>query len=116
MMMGVLQVTSPSYQAVRADYWTSANQATKAGVDSASVAPNCIPISKGKVKAWEPQLERLRRLIAEARAPMQAAAPAPASNGPSVAERLKQLAELRDAGIVSPEEFEAKKAQLLNEL
>jgi hypothetical protein len=75
--MGVLQVTSPSYPAVRADYWTSAGKATKAGVDSASVAPNCIPIAKRQVTLWEPQLERLRRLIAEAHAPANTSTPAP---------------------------------------
>jgi hypothetical protein len=32
------------------------------------------------------------------------------------AERLKKLAELRDAGIVSDEEFRAKKAELLDEI
>jgi PH (Pleckstrin Homology) domain-containing protein/putative oligomerization/nucleic acid binding protein len=45
--------------------------------------------------------------------------PAPATGGAdtgtieSPTEQLKKLAELRDAGIVTPEEFEAKKAELL---
>jgi hypothetical protein len=30
--------------------------------------------------------------------------------------KIKQLAELRDAGIVTPEEFEAKKAELLSQV
>jgi hypothetical protein len=117
-LMGVLQVTSPSYPAVRADYWTSAGKATKAGVDSANVAPNCIPIAKRQVRMWEPQLERLRKLILEAKGPVQARASdfmAPTA-GPSVADRLKQLADLRDAGIVTDAEFESKKSQLLQEL
>jgi hypothetical protein len=82
------------------------------------VAPNCIPIAKRQVQVWEPQLERLRRLIAEAHAPAQPStpAPAPAVQGASAADRLKQLAELRDAGIVNAEEFESKKEQLLQEL
>ena len=42
-----------------------------------------------------------------------AAAPAPApTESPEVAE-LQQLAALRDQGILSPEEFEAKKKQIL---
>lgn len=47
-------------------------------------------------------------------APPPAAAPAPA--GPSIVEQIKQLGELRDAGLISPEEFEAKKAELLSRM
>lgn len=49
-------------------------------------------------------------------APDQAAgeSPAPApSGGEDYIEQLKQLAQLRDAGILTEEEFEAKKKQLL---
>ena len=40
------------------------------------------------------------------------ASPAPAAQADYITE-LKQLAELRDQGIITPEEFEAKKKQLL---
>jgi Bacterial PH domain/Short C-terminal domain len=43
-------------------------------------------------------------------------APTAATAAPSVAERLMQLGELRRRGIVSAAEFEAKKAQLLEQL
>lgn len=45
-------------------------------------------------------------------------APAPASTpaAPDVMGQLKQLGELRDAGVVTPEEFETKKADLLKRL
>jgi predicted Zn-dependent peptidase len=42
-----------------------------------------------------------------------AAAPAPAAAEPEYMAELQQLAQLRDQGIVSPEEFEAKKKQIL---
>ena len=42
----------------------------------------------------------------------QTAAPAPAGEPEYMAE-LQQLAELRDQGILSPDEFEAKKKQIL---
>ena len=47
--------------------------------------------------------------------PPPPAAPAPAAGGISdeVVGQLKQLAELRDAGILTEEEFSAKKAKLL---
>ncbi|MFG3017381.1 SHOCT domain-containing protein [Streptomyces sp. NPDC048254] len=43
--------------------------------------------------------------------PVQAVAPAPQASTP--VEQLRQLAELRDAGILSEEEFAAKKAEIL---
>ncbi len=44
-----------------------------------------------------------------------APAPAPAS-GPTVPEQITQLAALRDQGHITPEEFEAKKAELLGRM
>jgi cytochrome c-type biogenesis protein CcmH/NrfG len=41
---------------------------------------------------------------------------APATQVASVPERLKELASLRDAGIVTEEEFSKKKAELLERL
>jgi ABC-type cobalamin transport system ATPase subunit len=50
-----------------------------------------------------------------AQAPPASAAPAPAAGGitDEVIGQLKQLGELRDAGILTEEEFSAKKAKLL---
>jgi uncharacterized membrane protein YdbT with pleckstrin-like domain len=48
-----------------------------------------------------------------------AATPAPAAGGtsaPSVPEQLQQLADLRDRGVITAEEFETKKAQLLERM
>jgi len=42
-----------------------------------------------------------------------AAAPAPPAGQPDYVAELQELAKLRDAGILTPEEFEAKKAQIL---
>jgi uncharacterized membrane protein YdbT with pleckstrin-like domain len=43
-------------------------------------------------------------------------AAAPAAAGPSIPEQLEQLAGLRDRGVISAAEFEAKKAQLLERM
>jgi len=43
-------------------------------------------------------------------------APAPAPAAPTAEDKLRSLAKLRDDGIISPEEFEAKKAELLENL
>jgi hypothetical protein len=47
--------------------------------------------------------------------PAPAAAPAPAAPAPSVnvAEQLQQLAQLKDQGVLTEEEFAAQKAKLL---
>ncbi len=50
---------------------------------------------------------------APAAASVPAAAPAATPEVPSYIEELQKLAVLRDQGIISEEEFEAKKAQLL---
>ena len=42
--------------------------------------------------------------------------PAPAPAEPTVDERLRSLAKLRDDGIISPEDFEAKKAEILEQI
>ncbi len=47
-------------------------------------------------------------------APVPVAPPAPAA--PTADDKLRSLAKLRDDGIISPEEFEAKKAELLQDL
>jgi hypothetical protein len=46
-------------------------------------------------------------------APAPVPAPAPAISADDQAARLVKLAELRDQGVISPEEFEAKKAEIL---
>jgi hypothetical protein len=49
---------------------------------------------------------------AQAEAPMMAA-PVPVAEGPDPIEELKQLAALKEQGVLSDEEFTAAKAQLL---
>jgi uncharacterized membrane protein YdbT with pleckstrin-like domain len=46
----------------------------------------------------------------------QAQAPQAAQPAPNVAEQIQQLAMLRDQGHITPEEFEAKKAELLGRM
>ena len=78
-------------------------------------------------QGWEPMDEGgfafKRRIQAQATAPVPAPAAAPAASAESPTpaardpiERLKKLAELRDAGILTEEEFQAKKKELLPEL
>lgn len=73
--------------------------------------------------AQEPQYQAPRQIpqavpaapqTAEAPKPAAAPQPAVASNAAAVAEELKVYKELMDAGLLTAEEFEAKKRQLLN--
>lgn len=58
-------------------------------------------------------LDRFERRAATAVAGTESPATAPPAEEPSVPDLIAELAELRDKGIISPEEFEAKKAELL---
>lgn len=60
----------------------------------------------------QPMDEADRQELAGAQSAPQPAAPTPSGQPDYIAE-LKQLAELRDAGVITEEEFEAKKQQLL---
>lgn len=46
----------------------------------------------------------------------QSPMPVTATSEPDVYEKLRKIGELRDAGVLTPDEFEAKKASLLNEM
>jgi hypothetical protein len=48
--------------------------------------------------------------------PPPAAAPAPSANAADIAEQIRHLAELRDQGHLTQEEFDAKKAELLKRI
>lgn len=73
-------------------------------------------VSRRQANRWSeqqaPQYEPAPQYYEPAPAPAPAAAPAPAGGGIPVAE-LQQLANLRDQGILTDEEFAAQKAKLL---
>lgn len=73
-------------------------------------APNAIPIAP-PFDAATAAAESLRTLIAAANAPAPTVAPVAA---PSPAQELHHLAELRDLGVISPEEFEIMKARIVH--
>jgi len=55
-------------------------------------------------------------LVIAAGQPPSQAVPAPTAAEPDAADQIRKLAELRDAGIVSEEEFQTKKAELLQRM
>ena len=77
-------------------------------------------VSQGK---RGPQAENVRRLSPPPRVPPRSPAPrapsrspAPSSSSPDVPELLRMLAALRDAEVLTPEEFRAKRDELVERL
>ncbi len=65
---------------------------------------------------WEKQDSRdIAEAVREGAAPAVAAAPA-APSGQEIADSIASLAQLRDSGAITTEEFEAKKAELLDRM
>ena len=67
---------------------------------------------RGMVMGAAMASSRSRKQQAAAPAPAQAA-PAPSAPADTTVEQIKQLAELRDQGILTEEEFSSKKKKLL---
>ena len=67
---------------------------------------------RGMVMGAAMASSRSRKQQAAAPAPAQAA-PAPSAPSDATVEQIKQLAELRDQGILTEEEFSSKKKKLL---
>ncbi len=68
---------------------------------------------RGMVMGAAMASSRSRKQQAAAPAPAAQAAPAPSAPADTTVEQIKQLAELRDQGILTEEEFSSKKKKLL---
>ena len=120
-MSGAVVIHVPGAASVSTSYWQN-------GKSDPHKAYNAIPIVRPFVSAQQGAAV-LRALVANytsrsyERQPPAPQAPVPSSNpDPAVApqadllDTLRKLAELRDAGVLTPEEFEEKKAELLSRL
>ena len=88
------------------------------GADSFNTITNATEFRNAMMaqKMAEQTAARAPQAAAAAAAAAPVATPAPAPAAPSAAdstEAIRHLAELRDQGIITPEEFEAKKAEIL---
>ncbi len=103
MVTGSVVVQAPGQSGTNSGYW---------GGDKSDPykAPNAIPIA-GNWQEVRSAVAELQNLIDEAHNPAQAAPPARAA---SVADELKKLAELNQAGALTDEEFAAAKQQLIS--
>jgi hypothetical protein len=109
MMSGAVVLQAPGQSGMKTNTW-------KSGDEDPYKAPNAIPIHR----PWEPAAEGvawLRQLIDAAHQPAAVAPVEPAkAQAPDLMTQLKQLGELRDAGVLTSDEFETKKAEILRRL
>jgi hypothetical protein len=104
-LSGVFEISAAGTQGVEKSYW---NPGGKGG---AWHAPNAIAILKRQVPKFQQAANLIREHARQASGP--AAPPAPTQNIP---EQIQGLAALRDQGILSADEFEAKKTDLLSRM
>jgi hypothetical protein len=83
------------------------NEARGVGAGSAYRDENSMPFNRTQLPSFETMRDAIEQAISSRMPP---GAPGPVS----VADEIQKFAQLRDNGVISPEEFEAKKAQLLN--
>jgi Short C-terminal domain len=104
---GSIEIHTPGMGATKAgDYFTMDPKSDPFKL------PNCIPIAKSDLTTFQPYLERLRGMIAAARASRGSATLA-SETGRDIASQLQKLGELHRAGVLSDEEFAAAKKRAL---
>jgi hypothetical protein len=100
---GTFEISAGGMQGPERSYWTAT------GPNGAWHAPNTIPISKNQQAAFQ----RVATFIRE-RAHVSAQPVAQTAPPPNKYEQLKTLAELKEQGILTDEEFQSEKAKLLS--
>jgi len=108
LMSGYFELNAGGMQNTRKNYWS-----TDAKNDP-SKAPNCVSLNNRS------QAERFRRACSFILAKVDEARRGPAvtrqSQAASIPEQIRQLAGLRDQGILTSDEFEEKKKDLLSRM
>jgi hypothetical protein len=105
MVTGVFEIAAGGVSGAERSYW-------QGRTDNAWHAPNALPIAKRQMDAFQQAAGVIRERARAAVQPTSTVPPAP----PNIPEQIKQLAGLRDTGILSEEEFSNKKAELLSRL
>lgn len=112
---GVLEVLTASYSGtVQKDFWRGTTKSRNADSNDPWTLSNCLPLTKMEYNAYLDEINDLKARVSRAKqvnVQVIAAPAAPAAEG--LAEQLQKLAGLRDAGVLSEDEFAAAKARLL---
>lgn len=107
-LIGRIQISVPG---------TSEGAGRSAGPWATAQMENVVQISRAMLPQAREIANFIEDKVAAAKRPTVVVAQVPAATplpgGPSLVEQLKQLGELRDAGVLSADEFDAAKAKLL---
>lgn len=107
LMSGYFELNAGGMQNSMKSYWSSNRKSDP------SKAPNCVSLnSRRQAEKFRSACSFILTKIDESRRGVVAASPAPVS----IPEQISQLAGLRDQGILTAEEFEAKKKDLLSRM
>lgn len=113
---GVLEILTASYDGgMNKDFWGFKSSNSSAG--DPRQQNNTLPIIKRVYNELAPDLNKIRQLMTrsnEVKISVDSIAVAPAQN--DVVKQIKELSELKDAGILTHEEFEAAKLKLLRQI
>lgn len=105
MVTGSFEIAAGGVSGAERSYWDSKG-------NDAWHAPNAIPIGKSQMANFQQAAALIRERARPAAEPSTVAP----SYVPNVLDHIKQLGALRDAGILTEEEFAKKKAELLERL
>lgn len=104
MLSGYFEVSTGGTQGTKKDYWAD-------GQNSPQKSPNCITITgKPLLEKFRAACDFINQKIVESNIPAVAI---PAAVQPSAADEIQKLADLHTQGILTDDEFAAKKKQLL---
>jgi len=111
-LAGTVSVQAPGATVGEAKSWTRFP-----GDSAASKSGNAITLRREHFEQARAGVAVIRQLISEYRGQTATGnPPEPASHPADPVEQIRRLAELRDAGVVTPAEFEARKAELLSRM
>lgn len=86
---------------------------SNSGIIGAQYDENSVNFRKGQESGFQAIRDFIEKQIIERSKPQVITVQTPAAAAPSKLDQLKQLGELRDAGVLSQEEFEAEKAKIM---
>jgi hypothetical protein len=109
LMTGLVVLQAPGVPSLDPSYWTTSSK----DADQWRV-PNAIPIASVDFTEAKAGVAKLSELVANAHSAMMGVPAASPDDG--IPNQIRKLAELRDEGILSPDEFESKKRELLDRL
>jgi len=106
--VGVIEILTPSYEGTRERSWIGANLGQ---TNNVFVVSNCIPISKKDLNMFKPYIDKLRKLVEDAKHPQTETA----NKGNDIASQLESIAKLYKEGILTEEEYLKAKKKILGD-